>query len=73
MEISLNVEADSINVLAINMGKSVVEVDGVDIKELLNVVNNNDYTLRAADTPKKIMVEERLKQMKKRRYIFLTR
>lgn len=41
MKISLNVEADSINVLALNMGKIAVEVDGVDIETLLNVVNDN--------------------------------
>ncbi|MDY3572531.1 DUF5983 family protein, partial [Enterobacter hormaechei] len=28
MKISMNVEADSINVLALNMGKIAVEVDG---------------------------------------------
>lgn len=60
MKISLNVEADSINVLALNMGKIAVEVDGVDIKELLNVVNNNGYTLRVADTPGQLIVEEPL-------------
>lgn len=60
MKISLNVEADSINVLALNMGKIAVEVDGVDIKELLNVVNNNGYTLRVADTPGQLIVEDPL-------------
>lgn len=60
MKISLNVEADSINVLALNMGKIAVEVDGIDIKELLNVVNNNGYTLRVADTPGQLIVEDPL-------------
>lgn len=60
MKIPLNVEADSINVLALNMGKIAVEVDGVDIKELLNVVNDNGYTLRVADVPGPITVEDSL-------------
>lgn len=60
MKISLNVEADGINVLALNMGKIAVEVDGVDIKELLNVVNDNGYTLRIADVPGPITVENPL-------------
>lgn len=60
MKISLNVEADSINVLALNMGKIAVEVDGVDIETLLNVVNDNGYTLRVADVPGPITVEDSL-------------
>ncbi|WP_065358416.1 DUF5983 family protein [Kluyvera georgiana] len=58
MKISLNVEADSVNVLALNMGKIAVEVDGVDIETLLNVVNDNGYTLRVADVPGPITVED---------------
>lgn len=60
MKISLNVEADSINVLALNMGKIAIEVDGVDIETLLNIVNDNGYTLRAADTLGQIIVENPL-------------
>lgn len=60
MKISLNVEADSINVLALNMGKIAVEVDGVDIETLLNVINDNGYTLRVADVPEQINVENSL-------------
>lgn len=60
MKISLNVEADSINVLALNMGKIAVEVDGVDIETLLNVVNDNGYTFRIADVPGQINVENSL-------------
>ncbi|AXD50731.1 hypothetical protein AIS11_05180 [Salmonella enterica] len=65
MKISLNVEADSINVLALNMGKIAVEVDGVDIETLLNVVNDNvvndnGYKIRVADVPGPITVEDSL-------------
>lgn len=58
MKISLNVEAYGINVLALNMGKIAVEVDGVDIETLLNVVNDNGYTLQVADVPGPITVED---------------
>lgn len=60
MKISMNVEADSINVLALNMGKIAVDVDGVDINELIDVINNNGYTLRIASTPGEIIVEDPL-------------
>ena len=60
MKISLNVEAENISVLALNMGKIAVEVDGVDIEALLNVVNDNGYTLQVADAPGQITVENLL-------------
>lgn len=60
MKISMNVEAEGINVLALNMGKIAVDVDGVEIDELINVVNDNGYTLRIASTPGEIIVEDPL-------------
>lgn len=60
MKISMNVEADSINVLALNMGKIAVEMDGVEIDDLINVINDNGHTLRIASTPGEIMVEDPL-------------
>ena len=57
MKISMNVVADGINVLALNMGKIAVEVDGVEIDELIDVVNDNGYTLRIASTPGEIVAE----------------
>lgn len=60
MKISMNVEADGINVLALNMGKIAVEVDGVEIDKLINVANDNGYTLRLASTPGEIIVEDPL-------------
>jgi hypothetical protein len=60
MKISMNVEADSINVLALNMGKIAVEVDGIELDELINIVNNNSYTLTVADEPGELIVNDPL-------------
>lgn len=60
MKMSLNVEADSINVLALNMGRIAVEVDGVELTELINVVSDSGYSLRIADTPGKLIVGDPL-------------
>ncbi|MEG1347888.1 MAG: DUF5983 family protein [Hafnia sp.] len=57
MKTLMNVVADGINVLALNMGKIAVEVDGVEIDELIDVVNDNGYTLRIASTPGEIVAE----------------
>lgn len=51
MKICLNVNAESISTLALNMGKIAVEVDGVELAELIDAVNANDCTLRIADEP----------------------
>ncbi|AXY35661.1 DUF5983 family protein [Yersinia pseudotuberculosis] len=60
MKISMNVEADGINVLALNMGEIAVDVDGIEIDELIDVINNNGYTLRIASTPGEIIVDDPL-------------
>ncbi|MFG6654910.1 DUF5983 family protein [Scandinavium sp. M-37] len=60
MKISMNVEADSISVLALNMGKIAVEVDGIELAELLNIINDNGYTLTVADEPGEIIVNDPL-------------
>lgn len=60
LKISMNVEADSINVLALNMGKIAVEMDGVEIDELIDVVTDNGYILRIASTSGEIVVEDPL-------------
>lgn len=60
MKISLNVEADSVNVLALNMGKIAVEVDGIELAQLINVVCDNGFSLRIADTPGQLIVEDPL-------------
>jgi hypothetical protein len=51
MKLSLTVEADAINVLALNMGRITVDIDGIELADLINVVSENGYSLRVADTP----------------------
>lgn len=60
MKICLNVDADSINVLALNMGRIAVEVDGIELAELINVVCDNGYSLRVADKPGMLLIEDPL-------------
>lgn len=60
MKLALTVEADAINVLALNMGRIVVDIDGVELTGLINVVCNNGYSLRVADKPGKLIVEDPL-------------
>ena len=49
MKLALTLEADSINVQALNMGRIVVDVDGVNLAELINVACDNGYPLRVVD------------------------
>ena len=49
MNLSLTPEADGINVQAMNMGRIVVDVDGVNLAELINHVAENGYSLRVVD------------------------
>ncbi|MGQ3664429.1 DUF5983 family protein [Citrobacter braakii] len=58
MKLSLTVEADAINVLALNMGRIVVDIDGIELAELIDVVCDNGYSLRVADKPGKLVVED---------------
>ncbi|CAI1008548.1 MULTISPECIES: DUF5983 family protein [Serratia] len=60
MKLSLTVEADAINVLALNMGRIAVDIDGIELTDLINVVCDNGYSLRIADTPGKRVVEDPL-------------
>lgn len=60
MKLSLNVEADSINVLALNMGRIAVEVDGIELAQLIDVVCDNGYSLRIADKPGQLVIEDPL-------------
>lgn len=60
MKFSLNVDADSVNVLALNMGRIAVEVDGIELAQLIDVVSDNGYSLRIADKPGKLIVEDPL-------------
>ncbi|EFD5298049.1 hypothetical protein FT229_04910 [Escherichia coli] len=49
MKLALTLEADSINVQALNMGRIVVDVDGVNLTELINKVAENGYSLRVVE------------------------
>lgn len=60
MKIGLNLSADNISVLALNMGKIAVEIDGIDIAELMNAVNAQGLSLRIAEEPGKVVVENPL-------------
>lgn len=60
MKLSLTVEADSINVLALNGGRIAVDIDGIELADLVNVVCDNGYSLRVADEPGKLIVEDPL-------------
>ena len=60
MKLSLTVEAGTINVLALNAGRIAVDIDGIELAALINVVCDNGYSLRIADTPGKLVVEDPL-------------
>ncbi|MEW5560980.1 DUF5983 family protein [Enterobacter asburiae] len=60
MKLSLTVEADAINVLALNMGRITIDIDGIELADLINVVCSSGYSLRIADTPGKLIVEDPL-------------
>ena len=60
MKLSLTVEADAINVLALNAGRIAVDIDGIELTDLINVVNQNGYSLRVANEPGKLIVEDPL-------------
>ncbi len=49
MKLTLTPEADSVNVQALNMGRIVVDIDGVELDELINMVCDNGYSLRVVD------------------------
>lgn len=60
MKLSLTVEADAINVLALNMGRIAIDIDGIELTDLINVVCDNGYSLRVADEPGKRVAEDSL-------------
>ncbi|EIP3425491.1 hypothetical protein LSE82_004284 [Salmonella enterica] len=60
MKLCLNLEADRINVLALNMGRIAVEVDGIDLAELIDVVCDNGYSLRVVEESDKQAAESTL-------------
>ncbi|CAH6636216.1 DUF5983 family protein [Pseudocitrobacter sp. 2023EL-00150] len=60
MKLSLTVEADAVNILALNMGRIAVDIDGIELANLIDVVCDNGYSLRIADAPGKLVVEDPL-------------
>lgn len=57
MKIDLNISADSISVLALNMGKIAVDVDGIEIAELIAAFNAQGLTLRIAEESGEVIIE----------------
>ncbi|MGS0640012.1 DUF5983 family protein, partial [Citrobacter sp. VF227] len=39
MKLSLTIEADAVNILALNMGRISVDIDGIELTELVDAVN----------------------------------
>ena len=60
MKLSLTVEADAINVLALNMGRIAVDIDGIELTDLIDTLNQNGHSLHIADEPGKRVVEDPL-------------
>lgn len=60
MKLSLTVEADAINILALHAGRIAVDIDGIELAALIDVVCDNGYSLRVADSPGKLIVEDPL-------------
>ncbi|WP_439413263.1 DUF5983 family protein, partial [Enterobacter ludwigii] len=46
MKLALTVEADTIDVLSLNAGRIAVDIDGIKLADLINVVCDNGYSLR---------------------------
>ena len=41
MKLSLTAEADAINVLALNMGRIIVDIDGIELEDIINAICDN--------------------------------
>ncbi|MBB8866377.1 hypothetical protein HEK78_025365, partial [Escherichia coli] len=57
MKLALTPEADSVNVQALNMGRIVVDIDGVNLAELINMVCDNGYSLRVVDESDRVSAD----------------
>lgn len=49
MKLSLTVEADAVNVLALNMGRIAVDIDGIELSELIAAINQNGCAQQVAE------------------------
>ncbi|WP_097332725.1 DUF5983 family protein [Escherichia coli] len=57
MKLALTLETDSINVQALNMGRIVVDVDGVNLAKLINVACDNGHSLRVVDESDRVSTD----------------
>ncbi|EDX5001554.1 hypothetical protein BCA02_002864 [Salmonella enterica subsp. enterica serovar Adelaide] len=60
MKLSITVEASAINVRALNMSRIVVDIDGIELASLIDVVCDNGYSLRVVDGSDKQATEATL-------------
>lgn len=51
MKLSLTLEADAVNILALNMGRIAVDIDGINLSALIEAIHNNGCTLLLANEP----------------------
>ena len=51
MILSLTLEADAVNILALNMGRIAVDIDGINLSALIEAINNNGCTLLLVNEP----------------------
>lgn len=51
MKLSLTVEADAVNILALNMGRIAVDIDGIEMADLVDIVCDNGCILRVTEAP----------------------
>lgn len=58
MKICLNVQADSVNVLALNMDRIAVELGGIVLDELIDAANNNGLTLHNTEEPGQLIAQD---------------
>ncbi|MDH1757433.1 hypothetical protein FDX06_14265 [Citrobacter sp. wls618] len=60
MKLSLTVEADAINVLALNMGRIAADIDGIELAELMTEISQSGCPLRMANAPETVIQENSL-------------
>lgn len=60
MKLSLTMEADTVSVLALSGGRISVDIDGIELAALIDVVCDNDCTLQIAGEPGKSPVNPTL-------------
>lgn len=58
MKLSLTLEASAVNVQALNTGRIAVDIDGIELADLIDVVCDNGYSLRVADRRGMLVAEE---------------